>query len=58
MNLKYNEIPDVVLHDCMPVLYMANQNDFILEDMKLISDSYGSISKNDKEKFSNLCCLI
>lgn len=47
MNLKYNEIPDVVLHDCMPVLYMANQNDFILEDMKLISDSYGSISKND-----------
>ncbi len=41
-NLEYNKIDAAVLHDTMPVLYLAQPEKFTVQDMHISVDKYGA----------------
>lgn len=47
-NDEYNQIPEAVMHDSMPVLYDANKNDFTVVDKRIVSDEYGAVFESDE----------
>ena len=54
-NIEYNGIPAAVLHDTMPVLYLAHPEWFRLEEMRIVSDDYAHISVSGRGEAIHVC---